>query len=160
MNAFLSGLSQREKLLLATAMVLATFVLLYMAVIRPVNAYGLKAKQEYENAQGLYERVTTGAKQVAVLKAGTNSGKKLKSTQPFRVQVSLIARSVGVPINRIQPSDDGALTIWIDGVPAQSVYRWLAALETDYSISPVRVSMQKSGTEGLVRTQVQFDEAM
>ncbi|MFC3052780.1 type II secretion system protein GspM [Kordiimonas pumila] len=156
MIGYWNMLSARERLLLMIAAGLAFIVLLYAFVVRPVTLYKEEAEQNYERAITLYENIISGSDQALALQAATPKRIKADTDQPARVVIALAARDADVQVSRIQPGEEGALAIWVDSAAAPNIYRWLAALEAKHSISPVKVSMNKTSVDGMVRAQVEF----
>lgn len=158
MKSYWNTLTSREQLLIMLAGGLLIFTLLYLLVVRPVNLYGQSADMELKRAEALYTSIARIAERVSQLK-NQSTPKRQSSGQSVRIILSQSARASGVLINRIQPDTDNALTIWVEGTPSRALYDWLQKLDGEHAIAPVKVSLQKTGSAGLVRAQLQFVEA-
>lgn len=158
MKSYWNSLTSREQLLIMIAGGLLVLTLLYLFIIRPVSAYGQSADMELKRAEALYTSMAQTAERVSQLKHHFTP-KRQPSGQSVRVILSQSARASGVLINRIQPDTDNALTIWVEGTPSRALYDWLQKLDGEHAIAPVKVSLQKTGSAGLVRAQLQFTEA-
>ncbi len=159
MKDYWANLSDRERGLLLGCGVLALLVFGWLLIIRPLEHQRASAARDLAAAQELYKLVADAAAEAKQLRAAGDSNKTVDSGEPLRVAVALAARSAGVSISRIQPSDDGLLTIWADDVGSAAFYRWVTTLAQERQITPVKVSLQKSGTSGRLRAQLQFEEA-
>lgn len=159
MRDYWAGLSDRERGLLLGCGILALLVFSWLLVIRPIGNYRTTAAHELEVAEELYGLVADAGGEVKALRAAGQPAQTDSDGEPLRVAVALAARSAGVSISRIQPSEDGLLTIWADDVASPAFYRWVTTLANEQQITPVKVSLQKSGNSGRLRAQLQFEEA-
>ncbi|WP_417450045.1 type II secretion system protein GspM [Kordiimonas sp.] len=159
MKDYWNGLTAREQALLLLMAVLTTLVLLWLSVVRPLQASHETALRERAAALDLYSVVATAAAEARGLKAAGQQAGTKASNEPLRVAVAVTARAAGVSISRIQPGEDSTITIWADEVVSASLYRWLTTLANDRQITPVKVSVQKAGDGRTLRAQVQFEEA-
>ena len=159
MTDFWANLTVRERSLLLGAGVLALVVFLYLGLVRPLVAYRAASERSLAAVEEVYDLVAAAADEAARLKvAGTNTA-GAASNEPLRIAVAVTARTVGVAISRIQPADDGTLTIWVEDVGAAALYRWLTLLASERNIAPGKVSVQKAGNGRQLRVQLQFEEA-
>lgn len=159
MKDYWAGLSDRERGLLLGCGILAFMVFAWLLVIRPVSHAREAAANELAAAQDLHGLVAEAGREAKTLRAAGQSARAENNGEPLRVAVALAARSAGVSISRIQPGDDGLLTIWVDDVASPAFYRWVTTLANEQQITPVKVSLQKSGNSGRLRAQLQFEEA-
>lgn len=147
-------LSAREQALIASALILLFILALALIVIRPVMLYQADAEQNLAAAKSEYRTIAGLANARENLsREATLNGKP--NDQSPRVLISTSARDAGIVVSRIQPAESGSLTLWMDSVSSTVFYAWLKTLESEYSIVPELVSLQKNGDLTL-RAQVQF----
>lgn len=156
MNEYLNNLTDRERNLLMVMVGLILLFVLYFAVYRPMDKANAAADRSVAAAENVLETVQRAA-QLAKQMGGGNTQSRQRDDRPVRVIVAVTARASGVNITRVQPTDSGAVTLWIDSVNPQSFYAWVAQLGAEHAITPTKVSVQKTGTAGSVRVQVQFE---
>ncbi|WP_262689889.1 type II secretion system protein M [Kordiimonas aestuarii] len=159
MKDYWNGLTARERGLLISLGCLILIVTLWLGVVRPLEAARASAAREHVAARELYETVAGAAAEARALHAAGRDARAKASDQPLRVVIAVSARGAGVSISRIQPGEDGTLTLWADDVGSAPFYRWLTSLAEDQQITPVKVSLQKAGNGPRLRAQVQFEEA-
>ncbi len=157
---YLNSLSVRERSLISIMLGLLVLVLLYMAVYRPIVDARDESARILRNAEAVYSTV----KQAVVAVSSRQGSEKQTSTttentQPIRIRVAVAARENNVSVSRIQPDQQGNLTLWIENVSTQDFYVWLTELYSKDGIKPSKVSLQKNGTGDSLRAQVQFSEA-
>ncbi len=156
MRAYWSSLTTREQLLITVAGVLAGLVILYFLVLRPLQTYEADSERALLAAQNTLRTVQ---QRVGQLKATENAAANEVSggeAVSLRVAVSQAARSSGVSISRLQPSEDGTLTVWVDSTESTTLFTWLQTLAASQGVGPSNVLLQKnSGGDGL-RVQVRF----
>lgn len=156
MKEFLNNLTDREKNLLSVMAVAVVLFLLYFAVYRPLEAAKQSSDRSLVAAERVLETVQKAA-QFAQMHDQVEGQLAVKDDRPVRVIVAITARAAGVKISRIQPSETGSVTLWIDSVSPQNFYTWVQKLYEDHAIMPTKVSMQKGGTQTSIRVQVQFE---
>lgn len=159
MKDYWNSLTARERLMLGVMAALVAAVALWLGVIRPLEAARESAARDHAAAVALYESVATSAAEMRALYAEGRNAKANAGDEPLRVAVAVAARTAGVSISRIQPGEDGTLTLWADDVTSSALYRWLTTLANERQITPVKVSLQKAGNAQQLRAQIQFSEA-
>ncbi len=159
MREYWQSLTDREQLLLSVGGIVLAFTLVYFLVARPLVAYRAESERAYQAALSTFETVQLRAAQLAATEAQASDPDKANSDVSLRVAVSVAARQAGVTISRLQPSEDGTLTIWADGVQSQQFYRWLQILADNRGVGPSNVLLQKSSDGETLRAQVRFLEA-
>jgi len=156
MTEYWQSLTDRERLLVQLAGGLAVLVILYLAIIRPLQAYERESERALARAENDYLQVASAA---AEIKAAGGAAKEAgRSQDPLRLAVAKSARAKSVQISRLQPGENGSLTVWIETVSSTKLYGWLQQLALEGGISPAKLNAQKSRVEGLLRVQIQFEE--
>lgn len=123
----------RERVLLMVLAVLAALFLLVFALILPLRGANAASQAKLERAQSdlaLVQRV------VPRLTAGA------AARAPFdRAALIRVSSARNVKLARVQPGDDGSLSVWIDEAQTDALYGLLNDLTTNYTATPERVSL-------------------
>lgn len=152
------SLTEGERFLIYGAGALLLVFLLVFLVFNPLRSARDSADQFEADAERQFIEVSALARQAKSLRGNGSEaagGRRLERDVSTRVLISRSARSAGITISRIQPNDNGALTLWIDSVASQSFYVWVRGLDEDYGLAPDNVSLQ-SQPSGTLRAQIQF----
>lgn len=159
MRDYWQSLTSRERFLVGTAIVLAALTLAYFAVFRPLSDFSDESKRALNAARNTFERVQMRAAELKTISENETRASAPGSEQAsLRVSVSNAARQAGVAISRLQPSDDGTLTIWAENVQSAQLFRWLQALAVDRGVGPANVLVQKSASGENLRVQLRFED--
>lgn len=159
MSSYWTSLSGRERALVIVAGLLLAGLLLILGIVRPLIAYSEESDAALAAATRTYQVVASAVEEARHLGEGAGEpAQALEAGQSARVVISVSARGAGVVISRIQPTEAGALTMWMDNVGSQALFGWLTQLEEDHAIVPDLVSVQRTGN-GSLRAQVQFPGA-
>jgi len=147
--------NERERLLLAIAGGLMALLVLWQLVLKPVAAYRADAQAGYERAQERLEEMQRAAAQAAALMARSRDG-EASPTGDVRGIAMAAARAKGLTVTRLQPNDDGGLTLWIDGVDTRVLYDWVVMLQKDHGIVVQKASVSANDGAATVRAQLQL----
>lgn len=158
MKPYWQTLTQREKLLVSGAGVLVLVTAVYMVVVRPLVAYHTESARAYSSALSQYQTVRTYAAQLTAAGNKAASQQSNSRQESLRTAVSSSARAADVEISRLQPSEDGTLTIWAEKIQAQKLFLWLDTLAKMHEIGPQNILIQKTSTPGTLRVQLQFSD--
>ncbi len=157
MVEYWNALTGREKLLVSVAFGLTILVSVYFTAVRPLVDYQQDSQNNLQAAERLHAQIARGAVVLNAHKGSVKVGDpNAEGQQPLRVSVSIAARATGVAISRIQPADNGALTVWVESVTANELYRWMGHMAEANGIAPSKVLAQKSSAAGRLRVQLQF----
>lgn len=156
MKIFWVNLTARERILVMVAGGLLVLFSVALGVVRPLSQYYNQSQQNLAAAQGELKALVELTSEYSRLQnTDSNAAKPDGNTQSARVIISVSARDAGLVVSRIQPAEDGRLTLWMDSVASPAFYRWLRDLEEVHGLAPELVSLQKAGS-GSLRAQVQF----
>ena len=159
MREYWQSLTDREQLLLGVGAGVLALTLVYFLIARPLMSYRDDSERAYIAARGVFETVQQRAAQLAAVEDRSISANTAGQDVSLRVAASTAARQAGVTISRLQPSEDGTLTIWAEGVQSAQFYRWLQILADERGIGPSNVLLQKASNGETLRVQVRFLEA-
>ncbi len=160
MKDYWLSLTQREQALLTVAGVILLATLLYFFMARPLFDYRADSERSFVAAEATFEAVQQRAAELQALEDQTEQATVSGvETVPLRVAVSNAARRAGVAISRLQPAENGALTVWAEGVQSGQMYSWLQTLADEQRIGPANVLVQKSTNGNTLRVQLRFEGA-
>lgn len=159
MRDYWQSLTDREQLLVGIGGVVLALTLVYFLVARPLVSYRADSERAYLAALGTFETVQLRAAELAAIEDTSSTTAGETGGVSLRVAASTAARQAGVTISRLQPSEDGTLTIWAEGVQSAQFYRWLQILAGERGIGPSNVLLQKATNGETLRVQVRFLES-
>ena len=150
-RAVWSERTTREQILLASAAALMAATVIWFMILSPALAWNAAARQSFERAAQEYEVMVEGAARYRALAAASDQAER--SGAPLRTVIGRTAGARGVAISRVQPLDDGRLSVWLDTVSADALMAWLRHLAVEEGVRVDRVSLDREG-DGLVRAQL------
>lgn len=160
MKEYWLSLTQREQALLAAAGVTLLATLIYFFMVRPLFDYRAESERSFVAAEATFEAVQQRAMELQALDDHSEQAAESSAeTVSLRVAVSNAARRAGVVISRLQPAENGALTVWAEGVQSGQMYSWLQVLADEQRVGPANVLVQKSTNGNTLRVQLRFDGA-
>lgn len=140
----------REQALLAGLGVFVLVLVLWYGVMSPAFAWRDQAERTHNAAVEDYERLLSDLARYRVLAASANTS---RSSVPLRSLVGRSANERELAITRVQPLEDGGLSVWMDSTPADKMMAWLLDLSREEGVIADRVSLDREG-EGIVRAQL------
>jgi len=151
MTAWWLERSGREQAALAGLGLLVVVLAMFQFAVKPLIAYRLAARADYESAVELLSQVEADARDIQALQTGA----ALRSDVPARTVVSVVASEQALAITRVQPLDNGDLDVWLDDVASVALFKWVTALYERHGIAVVRAAVQKNDG-GTIRAQITF----
>ncbi len=158
MNSYWQTLTARERTLVSAAVTLLAVTLVYFLAIRPLGIYQAESERTYRAALDQFQAVQSYANQLQAADRKAGGPALPQRPENLRTAVSNAARRSGVVISRLQPSEDGTLTIWAEQVQSPQLFLWLDTLSRTHAVSPSNVLIQKTSTPGNLRVQLQFSD--
>lgn len=156
MKAYWRNLTKREQVLVSSAAVLLLLTVIYLLIAQPLIAYHTESERAYNRALAQFKAVRTYAGQ---LQPTADDGPVNQQSVNLRTAISTAARASGVEISRLQPSEDGTLTIWAEQIQSAQLFLWLDTLSKNHTIGPQNILIQKTSVSGNLRVQLQFSSA-
>ena len=140
----------RERLMLAVmAVAIAAFVL-WLGVLRPLQAWTDAARQRHERAAVELGEVEAAVRDIQALETGRPGS---PSEPEFERTVLEAAAVAQVPVTR-QRTDGGTLVVGIDAVAVPALFDWLDRLRTRHGIAPASLEIGKRN--GALRVEAGF----
>ena len=147
--------SVREQLYVALGAVIAVFLIIYLAVISPINSavadLQIQVQQQQALAQWLAPRVPVLQRLAG--KSGTVqpiTATNLLATVDTRLKQSQFAKSV----TEISQSDASSVRVSFNAVPFDDLMLWLAQQWQQSRIAVQQIDVQKTGDAGLAKVIV------
>lgn len=146
--AYWRGLAQREQLLVGVMGVLLAVVILWLAVVRPVNAGIVRAVERHDAA---LDRNMSVRDKVAALKAPP-AAKGAGPDAPLAQLLSESAGEAGLTLDRNQEQGPGRAEIAIASARPPALFSWVAGLEAR-GVVVENLTAQPAGTAGTISVQ-------
>lgn len=143
----------REQALIGIALALAVIVGGWLLVVQPALNYRAESKADYERAAALLEDISNAAREIRALGSLGNE-RAVQSSQPVRTVAVSTARAEDVTLTRLEPMEDGSLTVWLEDVEAPALYGWLLRLYRDHGIAVTKASLSRNSDRPTTRAQV------
>lgn len=142
------ALTQRERWMVIVAVAVMLWLILYMAVYKPVVDAHARREASLLQARSVAEQLEKAAalRQSAPSRAPVQRGGSLLAVVDQSIQSSGIGKSP----ERIQPEGDREVRVWFRGVPFDPMVRWLGELQTRYGVSVQTLDVERSGEAGVV----------
>ncbi|MGF1605438.1 MAG: type II secretion system protein GspM [Rhodothalassiaceae bacterium] len=148
------GLTARERLLIAMMVATMLAVAIYFGVYRPLTGYHAQAVRAYAAAQDMAQEVAIGLARADQLEQQAERRPAVRES--VRVAAGQTARALGLTISRLQPGQDGRVTLWLDEVAAPLLFQWLAELETAHGVVVARASVTPGRGQSTVNAQIEL----
>ena len=142
MRAWWDSREPRERgLLIVLGGLLAIFLIVF-AVILPVHGAQSRAQTQLNRAQTDLALVNRLAPRLGAVQG--------QATQPFNRSILFqTAQSQNIKIARVQPGEDGALSVWVDDVESPVFYAWLEDMMSRYRVGMDRMAISANRNGGL-----------
>lgn len=137
-KAWWSSRDVRERILIGVAGLLTCAILLVQFVLLPAQAFA--GRQERAYAAALAEQADVRAALAGRMQAGAVESRE----RPLQAVLTSSAELYGLSIARLLPAEDEGLNLWIEDVPAELVYAWIAELERVHAVRVGRASIRRN----------------
>jgi general secretion pathway protein M len=153
--AWWEGRTRRERVLLGVMAGLLAAVIAWYGVIAPIGAWKAGAAERRAEASADLQSVEADLARLnaAATEAPVGTGEPI---EPLLIRT---AEAAGLTIDRQQAEADGAQTAWLQAVPAQAVFGWIAQLEQAHGVTVSSITALKSPTGSGLDVQVSFRSA-
>ncbi len=130
-------------------------VLLYFAIWQPVRTSLDQAEAYYESRRELYQWVQSTAPEIRELQGKSGGGTPQLGGQSLLTIVTTTAKEQKIEVKRYEPKGENAVSLWLEGVPFNTVITWLDSLRENYSIQVSQISVDReSGKSGVVTIKI------
>lgn len=157
LKAWWMALTGRERLLIGLMLATLLLVGLYLFGYRPVMRYHAQAQAAYGAASAMLAEVAQGVAQAQTMQARADQRAEAEGTGGnLRALAGRLAQETGLTINRLQPGEQGRLTLWLDGTNMPSLARWLGRLEREHGVVVTRALVTTARSGAGVDAQVEL----
>ncbi|KGM56515.1 hypothetical protein N799_03620 [Lysobacter arseniciresistens ZS79] len=140
----------RERAMLALMAVAVAAFVLWLGVLRPLQARADAAVRDHRRAAADHAELAAAIRAIRELQADRPA---ITTGDAFTRAVLESATAAQVPVTR-QRSDAGLLVIGIDAVAAPALFGWLDGLRNRHGIAPASLDIGKRN--GSLRAEVAF----
>lgn len=140
----------REQLLISISCVLTLGVILYQFLYAPSVEFREQSARRYS------AQASTHMDVVQTLRTYENSPRQMNAVSSGPVQgiVSDSSGIFGISISRIEPTENGDLTLWIEEIDPRALYAWLTDLEVNHGIFVNKASIRANSDTVTVNANV------
>jgi general secretion pathway protein M len=137
--------SERERLLVAAALVLGLCVLFFFLVWRPIDDARTAAREEIRADEAVIARLRVAGPQLAARGA-------VRTGAPATL-ITATAAEASLTIRRLEPSATGAV-VALEDVEYDKVVRWLADLERQSGLRVSELKIDRRPPPGVINAQI------
>lgn len=140
----------REQLLLFIGCVLTLSVILFQFMYIPSVEFREQSARRYS------AQASTHMDVVQTLRSYENSPRQMSviSNGPVQGIVSDSSAIFGISISRIEPTENGDLTLWIEKIDPRALYAWLTDLEVNHGIFVNKASIRANNDTVTVNANI------
>ncbi len=136
----------RERLLVQIAAALSAVIILYQGIWSPSNTFKSKAFDRHSAALSEQAEIRQGLRRLESAAPGTIS----QPSGPVQSIVVDTSDVFGLSISRIQPDENGNLTLWLEQVDPRSFFAWLTDMENNHGVIVEKASVRREqGTSSI-----------
>lgn len=149
--------SSREQVMLSTLAAIVILVLLWFIVLQPSLSFRHDARRDFLRAYETHIQTVSDIERYRSVQDALpeNTGAQIN----LRALIGNRAQQNGLAITRLQPLEDGQLSVWIEQASETSVMSFLIALTTDDQVIIRQLAMDRQPS-GLVRTRLLLSQGM
>ncbi|WJG09304.1 type II secretion system protein M [Aliiglaciecola sp. LCG003] len=142
-------LTDREKILVVTSVVLIVIVLFYLLVWSPINSALATHQKTVEGKRDDMAWIEKNSNRAIQLRGSGGSKSVFTGSLPQAVNQS--ASRINIAISRMQPQGD-ELKVWVDQAPFNDVISWLQSMENS-GIKIINVDLSEANAPGMVKVR-------
>jgi general secretion pathway protein M len=128
---------------------------LWLGAWKPIQDWKSVEQNRLENAQGTIDWMRTNearAREVAQSRQG--SGEGARALLPL---VTRSAEGAGLALTRVQPEEEGSVSIILQDQPFNDVVRWLHQIEQNNGVTIERGAFDATSSPGTVNAQIRLN---
>lgn len=144
----------RERLMLVVMGIAVAAFVLWLGLLRPLQAWAEEARARHDRAAAGLAWVQSAVRELEARGIGQPAPQADQADNGFKDIILATAASARVEVTRQRTDEAGGLSIGIDAVGAPELFAWLDRLYADHGIAPV--SMQVDKRNGALRVEVAF----
>lgn len=156
MKEWFDNLAPRERVMVATAAVVAAVAFLYMGVWQPLDRAVADLREDRLQAQELAGWMASVRNQAASLQGKRRDRPIRGRDESLLSLVDQTSRDAGLgkTVSRIQPEGDDQAAVTLEGAGFNQLIFWLRDLERDYGIRPAALTINRGEKAGTVSARL------
>ncbi|HVI34457.1 type II secretion system protein GspM [Phenylobacterium sp.] len=140
MRAWFEGRTRREQVLLTVLAVALAAFLLWFGLYRPLAQARADAERRLDRAAATAAEVDRATVRLRAM--GAAARVRPAAADPAQA-VNAAASAAGLALARVEPDPSGGVQVAVAGVSPSQLFPWLAALQTDYGVTPRHLTVIK-----------------
>ncbi|MEM8799075.1 MAG: type II secretion system protein GspM [Pseudomonadota bacterium] len=152
MKAYWQSRSLREQVLIGVMLSLFLVLGLFMGVYQPMVSARENAEARLDSARDVRAVVD-----LAVASRRGSQGPRAQTIVPaseLRTFAASEARALKIAIVRLEPGDNGSISLWIDAVDPQLLFTWVARMKDKGGIEVLRSNIRRNIDATSVKAQI------
>ena len=145
------SLSDRRVIIAVSALCLASII--YLGMWEPLSDYRDAQATRYMKAQSLNDWMLLNKEKLRSAGVSNSTSAGRKSLLPM---ITASAKQFSLQLSRLQPEQDGSVSISIERQPFEKAIKWILALETGDQLMIDRISVDRTANAGLVNIQLRI----
>ena len=150
-GAWYAEKSPTDQKVITAVVLLCLGSLIYLAMWKPLLEYRDSQALRYERAQSLLDWISLNKKALQASGQSKGQAPQQKSLIPL---VTAGANLRQLKLNRLQPEQDGSVSISLQSQSFDQSLRWMVDLETNNHLLIDRISVDRTENVGLVNIQL------
>lgn len=147
----------REQMLLAAGSVAIVVMLIWLALVKPINGWRDSAVQTLTRTQEVYAEVNVMAAQLEAARASGNANNSSQQVSMTELIDSSL-RKYRLAIRGIQPGQQGEMFVRLEAAPTQSLWQWLYEMEAVQSVKINELTITPTEKEGWVLLTTRLEQ--
>jgi general secretion pathway protein M len=153
MKRWFQRLSRRDQFIALTMVAMVAGLTLYLLVWAPLK----NGIERYEAASNSAQETVGWMRQAAAtIKRTQSSATGVSPAESISALVNTTLPEYKLLMQRYQPAGNNSAQLWLDDAALPEVIAWLAAMERDYGMRLINVSIASSSKQGFVKTRVRM----
>lgn len=147
--------SEREKIMLAGLGGVLALVILFQFLWQPLMNFRASSARSYEAARAVYAEVDADAVAAQALKA-RESTRTAVDRGSLRSIITRTARAADLSLSRLEPDENGTLSVWFGEARSPKLHGWIASLYENHGIVVTKANLDRRDDGDGVRAQFTF----
>lgn len=153
MKDWFLSLAPRERRIVAAGAVVLIAVVVWMAVVEPLQQRRAQMEQGVATNRALIAWMNQVGGSLGAGPRRVGNGDSLFAAVDRSARATALAGS----LQRVQPEGQTTVRVWLDNAPFDELVRWVGALERDQGIAVSALSVERTQTAGLVNARLTLE---
>lgn len=157
LQAWLSGLSTRERVFVLGAMPLVLVMVIYGGAWLPLNKEIERLQRQAEAAQANLAWMRSAAERVEAIAQRAEDARVGADGPSAVIVVDRTARAARINISSTRPEGEQGVRVTLDPVAFDAMLRWLSTLAFEHGITVSSASITRKAEPGLVQARLSLE---